>query len=203
MPRASCPSRGRASSHRGHGRADPEPTTVNAFPRSYRRVVQDALCSVPTFPLPDRIGHRGARALLERIGGHQVRRRRRRRGPRGRGGNTRVGAHLGTRVPRPHPIRVARRRHQPRVRQRRGRRRRHLHEPRAAGPLTALHLVRRDPEVVRRRRPRQIHPTRPRRRSDQILSAPTADCPPLSASPPMPHPNTHQDSPAASRARTR
>ena len=110
-----------------------EPLKLRALPY-LPEVVQDALCSVPTFPLPDRSATVVPEPSCEGIGGHQVRRRRRRRGPRGRGGNTRVGAHLGSRVPRPQPIRVARRRHQPRVRQRRGRRRRHLHRTPSSRP---------------------------------------------------------------------
>ncbi len=93
--------------------------------------------------------------------------RRRRPGPRRCRRNTRIRAHLAARVPRPHPIRITRRRHQTRIRQRRRRGRRHLHEPRTTSALTPLHLVRRHTQIVRRRRPRQIHPTRPRRRRRQ------------------------------------
>ena len=117
--------------------------------------------------VPGAVGDRRARSFVERVRSDEVRRRRRRRRTRRRRRNTRIRAHLVARVPRPHPIRITRRRHQTRIRQRRRRGRRHLHEPRATRALTPLHLVRRDTEIVGRRRPRQIHPTRPRRRRRQ------------------------------------
>ena len=110
-----------------------DPLNDNADP-NFPEVVHVAPCNRATVPVPRHVGDGRARPFVERVRRDESRRRRRRRRPRRGRRNTRIRAHLVPRVPRPHPIRITRRRHQTRIRQRRRRRRRHLHEPRTTTP---------------------------------------------------------------------